>query len=207
MGHIDVPFNPLIEVPLLIYLPNLNENNDSGNDNNSKRISRFVSGTDIPSLVCDAAGVNPSKALREQWMNDITLSDCLSKIETEGYCLVDNASEAINTKDYEHPITGVAENHDTPPETTVRRQRLLVRENWKLYQVNNDLRFYRYGDAFFDEPVPDNEVPEYIQTAMHAKMADFDNFLGARSNETASNPYADIKSKNVRQQLKDLGYL
>lgn len=207
-GHIDVPFNPLIEVPLLIYPSTGDDDDNSGiSEHNCKIVSRLISGTNVPSLVCDAAGVDPSKAIQEQWVNNLTLSDCLSTEESEVYCFLDNASEAISTKGYEHPITGGVEQYDSLPETTIEEQRLLVGKDWKLYQVNDDFRFYRYGDSFFEDMVPDDEVPDGVRTSMHAEMADIDAFLEARSDETLNEPYSYIKRESVRQQLNDLGYL
>lgn len=207
-GHMDIPFNPLIEVPLLIYPASSGgDNSDVISNKSCETVSQIVSGTDIPSLVCDAAGIDPSNAMREQWAHNLTLSECILAGDAENYCLVDNNSTDISTKGYEHPITSAGDQQDSPPETTVRQQRLLVGPDWKLYQVNNELRFYRYDDAYFDNPVPDKEVPERVRKAMHASISDLNVFLAEISDETEDKPYDDVTCESVRQQLKDLGYL
>lgn len=185
-GHIDVPYNRAIEVPLLIRDP----------DRIGTTVDQVTSGLALPSLIFDAANITPSEQMQSQWFREGTVS---SPNTTQQPALVDLYKPMIRMKGYDpEQLLSADANLETD-------QILLVDSDWKLHEVDGETWFYRYDDDFLDTPVPREEVPEDVVERLEAERDHVTQTLS--TSETDQNLYDEIDDPAVRQQLEDLGYL
>ena len=191
-GHIDIPYNCLVEVPLIV---------DTSNDLGGT-VTETVSGVQIPSLLLELAGVEPSNEMESQWTSKLTRTQ-LNNNELAGTALVDFHSEEINTKGYTHPFTNQV--IDRESETAVT-QRLLIKEKWKTLQIDNNRYFFEYDDAFLENPIPPSEVPAEIREELVDGIKGYEKVFNAHESSGKSY-YQDMTDSRVRNQLEELGYL
>lgn len=187
-GHPDVPYNPLIEVPLIVDTP----------ASDGETVSEVVSGVDLPSMVCDLAGIDPSSAFRYQWLRQFEPSNFPFDLPTEPYALVDYYSHAINLKGFDAPNGS----------TSVNEQRLALTTDWKLYQIDDEFEYYRYDDDFLDNPIASDELPDEPETELRRWLNETTRAIEDRRRDIQNeDPYGDVEDSRVQRQLEDLGYL
>lgn len=191
-GHIDVPFNCLFEVPLIVDIPETTC---------SERVNDLISGAHLPALLLDIAGIEPSSAICNQWFQKTSFNELING-EKNNPVVIDFDPSSVRTKGYDHPALGKPV--DTGTETEIISQRLLVGKSWKLYEVNNIRHFYQYDDAFLETPC-DHSIPDRERIEMYQQLDQFNKFVG--SPRRREDPYHDINDEEIRSQLDDLGYL
>jgi len=188
-GHIDIPYNPLFEVPLIV------------DDESGTNIEQTVSGAQLPSLLLDLASVKPSDEMLDQWLTTLSVED-LSTTPEDSSALLDFYAPEINTKGYEHPLTGTVHEKDY----TLAKQRLLVSDRWKLLQLPDEYCFFDYDDVFFDEPLEETTIPEDDRLRLTERMQSFDEIL-EYDQYTGEGYYEGLEDEKIKRQLRDLGYI
>jgi len=188
-GHIDIPYNPLFEVPLIV------------DDDSGTTVEQTVSGAQLPSLLLDLANVQPSDEMLDQWLTTLSVEDLVATAE-DSSALVDFYAPEINTKGYEHPLTGTVHEKDY----SLAKQRLLVSDRWKLLQLPDEYYFFDYDDVFFDEPLEETTIPEDDRLRLTERMQSLDEVL--ESNQyTGEGYYEGLEDEKIKRQLRDLGYI
>jgi arylsulfatase A-like enzyme len=191
-GHIDVPYNPLFEVPLLVDAPQV----DGGT------VDRVVSGAQIPSLLFDLLDVTPSEEMRAQWLTTLSYEE-LQETNDSATALVDFYTPEMSTIGYEHPVVGSDIERRSDMVTT---HRLLVGDEWKLLQLDDQRLFYEYDDVFLDQTLEPSSVPEAVRERLQESMDAFGDALGDWD-VADGDYYENVTDDAIRRQLEDLGYL
>lgn len=188
-GHIDIPYNPLFEVPLLV-------DGETGGS-----VDQIVSGAQLPSLLFDLANIQPSEEMTDQWLTTLSSEELTAPSEVSP-ALVDFYPPEINTKGYEHPLTGSVHQKDH----SLEKQRLLVSARWKLLQLGDEYYFFEYDDEFFDEQIEATSIPDDDRFRLTNRMRSLSEALDANQ-YTGKGYYEDLEDERVRRQLEDLGYI
>jgi arylsulfatase A-like enzyme len=185
-GHLDIPYNTLFEVPLLIRDP----------DVENKRVEQVVSGSQLPSLVLDCLDISPSSAFARQWHHQKGISE-LDEGETPP-ALIDIYAGKSGYNEYD-PTKLL----DIDIEE-ISSQRMLVGESWKMHELNGRYYYYRYEDDFLNTPLGPEEVPEDVQSRYQSVMQEVKELTEEMDAESESK---EELNKAVRNQLDDLGYV
>lgn len=191
--HIDYPYNPLFEVPLCIYHPEVP----------GKRIKRIIGSIDIPSLVLDAAGIAIPADFDRQLMGEKLKIDQVLK-------------ENDVSKGYAYIRYGDADDEKLRD----INDRLLIKGKFKLREYNGELSYYDYEDEFLEHPISINngEAEEMIKLQnkiekeislrnRKSKKLIFEAWHIDRKKGGFKSSKLDSDDEKILKQLKSLGYL
>jgi len=116
--------------------------------------------------------------------------------------LVDFFPPEINTKGYDHPLTGTVHEKDH----SLAKQRLLISDRWKLLQLPDGYHFFEHDDVFFDEPLEKTALPEDERLRLIERMRSLDEVLES-DRYTGEGYYESLEDEKIKSQLRDLGYI
>jgi arylsulfatase A-like enzyme len=184
-GHLDIPYNTLFEIPLIIRDP----------DREPRQIENLVSGSQLPALTLDCLNLTPTDEMHEQMDNPITIDDVVTEPCIPALIDVFREKRGYNKYDPTKLLN--------IPVDEISSQRMLVSQNWKLHSINGNYYFYEYDDRFLSHPVEKKEVPDDIRLELVKEMDEVEQLL---SGTTSSSDSDDLLKKEVREQLEDLGY-
>lgn len=192
-GHIDVPYNPLVEVPLVV---------DDPDTDGGETVESLVSGLQVPSLIMDLADVEPSADMADQWVTTLVRSDLAEAGPTDEPILVDFHHDRIDTKGYAHPHAEADTDGAVPG---LRIQRLLATDSWKLLALNDRRLFFEYDDAFLEKPAAER-IPDTAATRLEERLVELAGELEVPE-DADGDFYEEIEDEQVRRHLEALGYL